>query len=104
MRRGTTPSYLLEIEGYDLRECVVSVTIKQGDKKLVLDGERIGISYEDGVSTIIFTLTQSETLGFKNGYVSIQVRWLDETGYAQCTEIEMIQVKPVLNEAVIGYE
>lgn len=104
MRRGTTPSYLLEIEGYDLRECVVSVTIKQGDKKLILDGERLGVSYDNDVSTIVFTLTQSETLDFKNGHVSIQVRWLDVTGYAQCTEIELIQVKPILDETVIGNE
>lgn len=55
----------------------------------------------DPVTIISLTLSQEDTLSFKNGEAEIQVRWLDgETAYA--TRTAPVKVNKVLLERVIG--
>ena len=110
MRRGTTPDYILTIPGQDLRGCAVYVTISQAGQRATLTGDRLKVEADDldeagepGGTAISFRLTQRETLDFRAGQASVQVRWIDEENSAQATEIGAITIMPVLLEEVIGY-
>ena len=109
MRRGTTPDYQLSIYGHDLTQQSVYVTIKQGcglnETILTLTGERLTMIYdkETMTSTITFSLTQQETLNFKDGAGEIQVRFINAEGDAKATNKKSIPFLPILNEAVIEY-
>lgn len=105
MRRGTTPDYILTVAGYDLTEQSIYVTVQQYAKTLNLNGERIAVEYDGQtqVSSVTFSLTQEETLQFRSGKADVQIRFIDEYGFAQATDIGTIIVSPVLNEDVIEY-
>lgn len=105
MRRGTTPEYMLTVSGYDLTACAVYVTLSQYITTNTLTGERLDIEYDPTVdaSSIVFGLTQAETLQYKSGCAEVQVRFIDSSGVAQATEIKTIPVLPVLFEEVIAY-
>ena len=106
MRRGTTPDYELRISGYDLTGQTMFVTLSQYANKLTLTGERLNVTYDSAANTtsIIFSLTQYETLTFKSGNVEVQVRFIDADGVAQATEIKLLPVLPILFEEVIAYD
>lgn len=105
MRRGTTPDYVLSISGYDLTDQSLYVTIAQYANKITLTGERLTVTYdsETNITSIVFSLTQEETLAFKSGNVEVQIRFIDADGVAQATEIKLLPVLPVLFEEVIEY-
>lgn len=105
MRRGTTPDYVLSISGYDLTDQSLYVTIAQYSNKITLTGERLTVTYdsETNITSIVFSLTQEETLAFKSGNVEVQIRFIDADGVAQATEIKLLPVLPVLFEEVIEY-
>lgn len=108
-RRGTTPDYLLTISGHDLSQQTVYVTIKQGTGQnaptLTLTGDRLKVAYNEqtATSTITFSLTQEETLKFRDGAAEIQARFISADGDAKATNKKSIPFLPVLNEAVIEY-
>lgn len=105
MIRGTTPHYTLTIEGYDLTQMTVFVTIRRGDcRTLTLTNDRLTIGYADNKTSIAFTLTQEETLMLREGTGKIQVRFIDADGDAQATEIGRITIGPVLQDGKISYE
>lgn len=62
MRRGTTPTYTLGIDGYDLSNMTVYVTI-QGiyGQQVTKTGADLSIASDETGSTIVFRLTQEET-------------------------------------------
>lgn len=102
MVRGTTPGYVLSVSGADLRGSTVYVTIAQGEnRKVTLTSGRLSVAYSGNVSTITFSLTQSESLTFRSGRASVQVKFLDSRGNVDATNIGDITVLPVLNEDVI---
>lgn len=90
--QGTTPYLQVAIEGCDLSEAaVIHVTIEQGTfKRLDLTGERITVEANEEGSVVTAHLTQEETLGFKQGFAELQVRWKDQ--YGESFEIEVITV------------
>lgn len=104
MRRGTTPMYTLGIDGYDLSGMTVYVTVKQGTVVLELTGGDLSIVTDETGSTIVFALTQEQTLGFAEGAASVQVRFIDADGAAYATEIGRIYVSPILKDGVIEYD
>lgn len=106
MIRGTTPTYTLIIEGQDLSEKTLYVTIKLGRKMLTLTNDRLAITYDStgDKSLVVFTLTQEETLFLKVGTGEVQVRFIDSQGTALATEIGKIGINRVLLETVIEYE
>ena len=102
MIRGTTPGYVLSVSGADLSSATVYVTIMQGESRSVtLTGNRLSITYSSNVSMITFRLTQQESLMFKSGRASVQVKFADGNGNVNATNIGDITVSPVLNEDVI---
>lgn len=103
MVRGTTPGYLITVSGADLTNCRIFVTMAQGKHNVTLTGDRLTVTYSDtaDVSSIAFDLTQQETLRFMSGKVQVQVRYADENGNVEATDIGDTMVYPVLNEDVI---
>lgn len=106
MRRGTTPSYLLRIVGDDISEFKIVVTIEQEGKLFNLTGDRLDVSFDDetGDTLILFTLTQEETLNFKTGSASVQVRAINTDGYAVASNDGVISIRKILYEELIRYE
>lgn len=109
--RGTTPDYILTIEGYDLMDKTVYVTFAQGSNKLTKTGDDLEITTTttvvDGTevvtSAIALTLTQQETLFFKTGAVHIQVKWIDSDGKVLATNTAMADINLALLERVVAY-
>lgn len=104
--RGTTPDYNLYVSGWDLTSQSVYVMLKQGRKaQLTLSGDRLSIMYnpETQMSTVSFRLNQEETLGFKAGVVEVQIRFVDEDGIAEATNIKTVSFQPILEGGVIEY-
>lgn len=104
MIRGTTPSHILTIEGYDLTGTRIYVTLSSGRSKVTKTNEDLTVSYENETTSILLFLTQEDTLGLPTGTAEIQVRWIDSDGIAQATEIETIAVDRVLWPKVISYD
>ena len=104
MRQGTTPTYTLTINGYDLTDKTVFVTIKGRGQPITLTGPRLSIGYDNGVSVIAFALTQPETLALPLGQAEVQVRFIDANGIAKATNIAPITVERILQPGVIAYD
>lgn len=104
MIRGTTPDYILSIDGYDLSDKTVYVTIRQNNVRLTKTGDEISVASDGSGSTIAFMLTQRDTLQLKEGTAEVQVRFIDSAGTAYATEIANITVNRVLLERVIAYD
>lgn len=103
MIRGTTPTYTLFVEGYDLTGTTVYVAISKNGEVLVLSGERLSVTGGEEESIVAFGLTQEETLALKEGTAQIQVRFIDSAGVAYATDIRRVTVGKVLQEGVIEY-
>lgn len=109
--RGTTPDYVLTIEGYDLTGKTVFVTFAQGVNKFTKGNDDVEITTTteevDGAevttSAIALTLTQRDTLFLKTGAVSIQVKWIDSDGKVLATNIAMAEINRALLERVVSY-
>lgn len=83
MYQGTTPHLPLIIEGYDLTDKTVFVTLTDGVTKITKTGGDLVVSYdnEDDASLIICMYTQEETLALRGDRCGwVQVRFIDENG------------------------
>ena len=103
MRQGTTPIYTLNVHGYDLTDKTVYVAIKARGKLIVLTNDRLSIGYYNGVSAIVFTLSQEETLSFGTGQGEVQVRFIALDGTAKATDIKPITIERILQPSIISY-
>lgn len=54
-------------------------------------------------TAIALTLTQQDTLFFKSGAVSIQVKWIDSDGKVLATNIAMAEIEQALLKRVVSY-
>lgn len=101
---GTTPSYTLEIEGYDLTDMSVYLTIIGASGAMVsrTNGDLV-ISGDETGSVIAFRLTQAETMALGPGTAQVQVRFIDGDGKALATDIGEIRIDRTLQPGVIEY-
>ena len=104
MYQGTTPALTLNVEGVDLTDKTVFVTIRCGNYIMTVSGDDVAVSYAEGVSTVIIRLTQQQTLRMKESTATVQIRFVDENGNADATNKADFDVKSVLYRAVISYE
>lgn len=103
MRRFTTPTLTLDIEGLDLTGWHTVTAIKQGND--VLEIENAPCEATENGSRLTIQLTQEQTGIFSaDSNASVQVRFINENGYAGATNIKGINITPVLVGGVIGYE
>lgn len=99
MRRGTTPLIRLVTEqnwtGFDK----VWVTFEQKDYyELTIKEDRVELS--EGGTDVYVQLTQEETLKFKKGVVSVQIKGLRGM-YVEATNETKVKVLDILCEEVM---
>lgn len=99
MRRGTTPAIVLTVD-MDITSYTVYVTLKNRSNELTLTNDAIVMEYEDGKTSIAFSLTQEQTLKFGTGTCEVQVRAIHD-GTAIATDIKTMDVNRILKEGVI---
>ena len=103
MYQGTTPSLTLAIDGYDLTDATVCLTLENGNKQLTFTEDQLEIEYADDVSTITLKFTQEDTFRLPLGVMTCQVRWVDAEDEAYTTETATFEVNSVLLRKVIVY-
>lgn len=101
MRRGTTPTLEVQVQGYDLESLKdVYVTIlQQGVYALTKTKSSSGV--EVNGDKFYISLSQKETLKFHDGHARVQMRGINDAGEAIASDIAVIRVEPVLLEEVI---
>lgn len=102
MRRGTTPTVYCFVKGADLTGKNVYATIKQGGTEITIIDPQC--TSTDTGCTLVFTLTQAQTLKLKKSKANIQLRWIDNNGIAAATPIKEFVVDQILKEGEIQYE
>lgn len=100
MRRYTTPTVELIVEGVDLTEYTVYVSFVQGRHALNIEGAECSLD-EDGNTVVAVSLTQLQTAGFQEGAARVQVNWLDLAGNRNATEIGKLSIEPNLMEETL---
>lgn len=102
--RGTTQDIRITIPGWDLTNCDIYVTFKQGSKKLTKKMAD-GVTFADNATKLALTLSQRETLSFEDKKPGlVQVRWVDTDGEAQKTQTARFDVDELLYEALLEKE
>lgn len=102
MRRGTTPTLTCTIDGADLTDSHVYMTIQQGGTEITIENPEIETT-ETGCK-ITVTLTQEQTLKLKAGVIDIQFRWITSDGTALATDVQQVEVYKILKQGAISYE
>lgn len=97
--RGTTPQSALRCKRVDLTGWSVFVTFEQDGHELTVTD--VEVEVVDGGSIVRFTLTQEDTLGFKEGTGKVQVRACKD-GKAIASRKNFIDIGGVLLDGVIG--
>lgn len=101
IERGTTQEITITIKGWDLTECDIYATFKQGAKcltKKTMDS----ISFANNATKIVLTLNQEETMYFENQKSGlVQVRWIDALGRVNKTKTAPFDVDELLYEAIL---
>ena len=103
MRRGYAGPITATVTGIDLSGWTVYLTIKTRFREITKTGDDLDVSYANGVTTIIFNLTQDETLSFTEGTASVQVRYVSADGLADASVMAQIIIQPVLKQGVLPY-
>ena len=100
MRRGTTPTHTFTIpdEVSVPAMQVIYITYAQfGRTVLEKDIDDIAINNQN----LVVTLTQEETLSFKDGTATIQIRCRSNEGVAYASDIKTLKVETVQKKGVI---
>lgn len=107
MRRGTTPTIIMNVAGDDLDEYNIYVTLKQDALKIIKKTWQITREAGDDPDTCILSIpfTQEETLSLKAGReASIQLRVIAPDGIVKESGIISLGlVDEVLQEGVLSY-
>lgn len=109
MRRYTTPTETLVVEGIDLTGYDVRVTFRQGGRQLTVTDPTIevltgqGEQHDRTDTKLTFTLTQAQTGAFQHGVCEVQVNWISSDGARDATEIKQVPVPANLLAEVIEY-
>lgn len=110
MRKWTTPTILVYLEGIDLTKgnYYYEVYLRQGEKLVVKNSADDGIeAYSTDPNkkcAFIVPLTQEETGKFEaNKCVKIQVSWIDQFGKRLSSDIVDLPMKDLLKTGVMNY-
>lgn len=98
MKRGTTPTLTLTVDA-DISDWTVYASFKANGEVFTFENDRLQMTAEDDVTTILLTLTQEETLAMR-GSAEVQVRAI-KNGTAIATDIQRIDVDRILKDGVI---
>ena len=98
MRQGTTPTIQITINDIDLNE-MQNIYVVFEQNGYILKKELNDLDIEG--NTISVSLSQEETLNFKEGTCNIQLRMITKGGVAIASPIKTTKVYRVLNKEVI---
>ncbi|WP_337929785.1 hypothetical protein [Holdemanella sp.] len=98
MRQGTTPTIQITINDIDLNE-MQNIYVVFEQNGYILKKESSDLDIEG--NTISVSLSQEETLNFKEGTCNIQLRMVTKGGVAIASPIKTTKVYRVLNKEVI---
>lgn len=99
MRRGTTPTLRITVEGIQVESLTsIFLTLKQGNTEL----EKTNVEVDTENNRLIAELSQEETLMFDEGGVRVQFRALLENGKAVASNIVTTTMDEILMEGVIA--
>ena len=102
MRRYTTPTIELTVEGVDLTGVRVLVTFAQRRQRLTI--EDATVAYDGTDTTVTLSLTQEQLGRFAEGEARVQVNWVDMKGHRNATVEAPLVVTGNLLERVISYD
>lgn len=98
MRQGTTPTIRIKVPNVDLKRFKsLYVIFEQGSNIMKKETDDLEIVDNE----IRCTLTQEETLNFKEGKCNIQLRAMTIENVAVASAIKVVQVYRVLDKKVI---
>ena len=98
MKRGTTPTLTLTVDA-DIVGWTVYASFRTNGKVYTFENDRLQMTSEDDVTTILLTLTQEETLEM-HGSAEVQIRAI-KNGTAIATDIQRVDVGRILKDGVI---
>lgn len=98
MRQGTTPTIQITINDIDLNE-MQNIYVVFEQNGYILKKESSDLDIEG--NTISVSLSQEETLNFKEGTCNIQLRMITKGGVAIASPVKTTKVYRVLNKEVI---
>lgn len=98
MRQGTMPTIQITINDIDLNE-MQNIYVVFEQNGYILKKESSDLDIEG--NTISVSLSQEETLNFKEGTCNIQLRMITKGGVAIASPIKTTKVYRVLNKEVI---
>ena len=103
--RYTTPTLQLTVEGVDLQNCDVMLTLRQGRRILNVRHTAFERFVIDGdTAEIDVTLTQQQSGMFREGEsVEVQLNYIDENGYRGDTSIATTSFGRNLHESVMRH-
>jgi len=99
MRRGSTPTNVFDVN-VDLTDAKVYVDYEQ-DGKIVL--EKTGTDLTVATDSVTVVLSQEDTLAFHDGRVLIQLRYVDQFGTADASNIISTTAERIIKDGVIQY-
>ncbi len=99
MKRGTTPTLTLTVDA-DIVGWTVYASFETNGKLFTFENDRLQMTSEDDVTTILLTLTQEETLAM-HGSAEVQIRAIKD-GTAIATDIQRVDVGRILKDGVIN--
>ena len=100
MRRYTTPTLTVQIQGADLTGCDIWLTFRQGRNEIsVKEFESVEIG--EDATTLTLSLSQIQTAQFEtNSHVYVQANVVDPNGYRAATDIGEVAFGRQLLEVV----
>lgn len=98
-RRGTTPTNVFNVN-VDMTGATVFVTYSQYGKVVV---EKTGEDLTVAADSVTVVLSQADTVKFQAGNVSIQIRYVTAGGFADASNVIMVNVGQILKDGVITY-
>ena len=103
MRRGTTPTFVFQLDSSDLDLTTLTqvwVTIDDGRSE-AKTWDISSVTIDNDNKQISLYLTQAETLALSTGIARVQIRMLTSDGAALATEYSTIEIHDVLKKGVI---
>ena len=105
MRRYSTPTVEVIVEGQDLTGMDVVVTFRQGPRRLDVEDPAMTTDTHDQVTDTVLAvpLTQVQSGSFAEGTVEVQVNYMDAQGHRVATTIGALEAeRNLLDEVVEG--
>lgn len=99
MRRGTTPTNTFSVD-VDLTGATVYVSYEQDGKVII---EKTGTDVTITSTDVTVTLTQADTLAFHPGRVCVQIRYVDQLGTADASNIMETTAERILKDGEISH-